>query len=88
MHWRDHVEVDERRSPGRPPNSIAREAVELARGVLERCGLELRSLYRGKWTIQRKGKWHLLSQIFADTSSDLRHHLEDSLMDSPLAEKS
>jgi hypothetical protein len=39
--------------------------------VLQIAGLEL--------TTERKGKWHLLSQIFADTSRDLRHHLTASL---------
>jgi hypothetical protein len=35
------------------------------------CGLEL--------TTERNGKWHLLSQIFADANRDLRHHLTASL---------
>jgi hypothetical protein len=80
MHWNDNVEFDARRSRGRPSNTPARDAVELARRVLETCDLEL--------TTTRKGQWHHLSQIFADTSRDLRHHLDASLADSPLAEKS
>jgi hypothetical protein len=80
MHWSDRAEFDEHRSRGRPPNTRARDAVELTRSMLEMRGLELTTLL--------KGKWHCLSQIFADSSSDLRHHLHDSLRDSPLAEKS
>lgn len=57
----------------RPANKRARWAVRLARLLLEQRGCEL--------TTGRVGKWHTLSQILADTRSDLRHHL------SALAEK-
>jgi hypothetical protein len=56
-----------RRPSGQPTNKRARSAVIWAHVVLEGEGLEV--------TTERKGKWHLLSQIFADTSRDLRHHL-------------
>ena len=58
MHWNDHVEFDERRSRGQPPNTRTRDAVKLARRVLEMCDLKL--------TTERKGQWHRLSQMFAD----------------------
>lgn len=80
MRWIDNVEFDERRSRGHPANKWARDRVELARDVLETFGLEL--------TKKRKDKWHRLSQMFGETDADLRHHLEDSLRDRPLAEKS
>jgi hypothetical protein len=57
----------------RPPNKRARLAVAWARFLLEAGGYEL--------TTKRGGQWHKLSQILADTRSDLRHHL------SALAEK-
>ena len=57
----------------RPTNKRARFAVGLARGLLKQRGCEL--------TTGRLEKWHTLSQILADTRSDLRHHL------SALAEK-
>jgi hypothetical protein len=56
-----------RRPSGQPTNKRARSAVIWAHVVLEGEGLEV--------TTERKGKWHLLSQIFADTSRDPRHHL-------------
>jgi hypothetical protein len=61
------------RSPktGRPYNYSARLAVSSARALLETGGIEL--------TTERKGKWHLMSQIFAGTKQDLRHHLIASL---------
>jgi hypothetical protein len=59
------------RSRGHPANKQTRKAVHWARFVLEMGGIEL--------TTERKGKWHLLSQIFAHTSRDLRHHLTASL---------
>jgi hypothetical protein len=55
----------------RPPNKSARLAVDLARNLLDQRGCEL--------TTERKGKWHLLSQVFAESSRDLRHHLTASL---------
>jgi hypothetical protein len=71
---------ERRRSRGRPANIKARRQVELARVLLEMCECQL--------TTERNGRWHLLSQVFADTSRDIRHHLEASRRDSPLAEKS
>jgi hypothetical protein len=56
-----------RRPGGHPANKWARKAVAMAGFVLEITGLER--------TTERKGKWHLLSQIFANTNRDLRHHL-------------
>jgi hypothetical protein len=64
-----------RRPGGHPPNKWVRKAVGWASFVLEIEGLEL--------TTERKGKWHLLSQIFADTNRDLRHHLTASLAENP-----
>jgi hypothetical protein len=64
-----------RRPSGHPANKRARSAVGWARFVLESEGLEL--------TTERNGKWHRLSQIFADTGSDLRHHLTASLAENP-----
>jgi hypothetical protein len=64
-----------RRSLGKPVDIRARNAVGWARFVLGVCNLEL--------TTERKGKWHLLSQIFAETSRDLRHHLAASLAKNP-----
>jgi hypothetical protein len=76
VHTDLHVRVNGvmvRRPPPRkrPPNKNAQRAVSLARFLLEQSGCEL--------TTERKGKWHLLSQAFADTSRDLRHHLTASL---------
>ena len=51
--------------------SLMEVTVELARRVLEMFDLKLTTL--------RKDKWHLLSQVFADTECDLRHHLDASL---------
>ena len=51
--------------------------------MLDLCDLELRT--------EHKAKWHLLSQLFADSKRDLRHHLSASLVERPtipLAEKS
>jgi hypothetical protein len=59
----------------RPPNKEALHAVKLARFVVEQRGCEL--------TTERKGKWHLLSQVFAGTSRDLRHHLTALLTRKP-----
>ena len=59
------------RPSGQPANKTAQRAVGLAHFLLEQRGCEL--------TTERKGKWHLLSQIFADTSRDLRHHLTAEL---------
>ncbi len=68
---------------GRPPDRKTRGDVELARYVLEMCHEPLTTL--------RDGKWHRLSQLFADTKRDLRHHLDASLAHDPptavLAEK-
>jgi hypothetical protein len=76
-------ETDLPKRRGRPPNRRARGDVELARGVLEMCHEPL--------TTSRDGKWHRLSQLFADTKRDIRHHLDASLADDPptaaLAEK-
>jgi hypothetical protein len=60
-----------RRPSGQPPNERARRAVNLAGRLLMAEGHKL--------TTERKGKWHLLSQIVADTDRDLRHHLTASL---------
>jgi hypothetical protein len=60
-----------RRPSGHPTNKWVRKAVGWAEIVLMTRGLEP--------TTERKGKWHLLSQIFADTKRDLRHHLTASL---------
>lgn len=51
----------------RPVDERTRAATGIAGKLLEMRGFEL--------TTERKGKWHLLSQTFADTSRDLRHHL-------------
>lgn len=59
------------RQRGQPGNKRARSAVELARFLLEQRGCEL--------TAERQSKWHLLSQIIAETRRDLRHHLTASL---------
>ena len=59
------------RPSGQPANKNAQQAVDMARLLLEQRGCEL--------TTERKGKWHLLSQIFAETSRDLRHHIAGSL---------
>lgn len=75
----DRIELLGRRSRGRPADKTTRQWVELARLLLEMCECEL--------TTVRKGKWHLLAQLFADTGRDIRHHLDASLADSPLAEK-
>jgi hypothetical protein len=59
--------------PGkRPPNKRALYAAKLAWLVLllRRCEL----------TTEREGKWHLLSQVFAETNRDIRHHLTASLL--------
>jgi hypothetical protein len=64
-----------RRPGGQPANLRTRRAVRCAVMALERHGLEL--------TTERKGKWHLLSQIFADTKRDLRHHLSAVLAKPP-----
>jgi len=56
----------------RPVNELARAAVGAAHVLL---------LERGyKVTTERKGKWHALSRILADTDKDLRHHLIASLI--------
>jgi hypothetical protein len=67
--------VKPRHPSGHPVNRSARVAVLLARSLLEQRGCEL--------TTERKSKWHLLSQIFAGTSRDLRHHLTASLAENP-----
>lgn len=83
---KDRLKFAERwrpRARGRKRDKRAREAVGLARLVLGLCGLEL--------TTERGGKWHRLSQLFADSKRDLRHHLKASLVERPtipLAEKS
>ena len=64
-----------RRPSGHPANKSARRAVQLARFLLEQRGCELRT--------ERESKWHLLSQMFAETSRDLRHHLTASLAENP-----
>jgi hypothetical protein len=64
-----------RRPSGQPANKSARRAVQLARFLLEQRGCELRT--------ERESKWHLLSQMFAETSRDLRHHLTASLAENP-----
>jgi hypothetical protein len=66
------------RSRGRPASERVRRAVMWAGIIIQTCGLEL--------TLERKGKWHLLSQVLADTDGDLRHHLKARLPDL-LAEK-
>jgi len=55
------------RPGGQPANTRAQSAVVLAGALLMAEGIKL--------TTERKAQWHLLSQIFADTSRDLRHHL-------------
>ena len=55
------------RPSGQPANKKARRAVGLAHLLLVQRGCE--------FTTNRKGKWHLLSQVFAETNRDLRHHL-------------
>jgi hypothetical protein len=62
----------------RPPNKGAPRAVSAARFVLEQRRCEL--------TTERRGKWHLLSQVFANTSRDLRHHLTAALTRKPRPE--
>jgi hypothetical protein len=69
------VVVKRPRPSGQPVNKNAQRAVDLARFLLEQHGREL--------TTERQGKWHFLSQVFADTSRDLRHHLTASLAEKP-----
>jgi hypothetical protein len=64
-----------RRPGGHPANKWVRKAVGWASFVLEVEGLEL--------TLGRKSNWHLLSQIFAETDRDLRHHLTGWLTRKP-----
>ena len=59
------------RARNRPANKRERTAVQLACFLLERRGYEL--------TTMRKGRWHRLVQILADTDRDLRHYLTASL---------
>jgi hypothetical protein len=61
-----------RRPGGRPPDKATKLAVEWTRLVLEMCACEP--------TTERKGKWHRLAQLWADTDRDLRRHLEESLV--------
>jgi hypothetical protein len=67
-----------RRPSGQPANKWVRSAVNWAGFVLQVEGLEL--------TTERKSKWHLLSQIFANTTRDLRHHLTAFLAESRIIE--
>jgi hypothetical protein len=67
--------VRRRRPSGHLANKSARRAVQVARFLLEQRGCEL--------TTERKSKWLLLSQMFAETSRDLRHHLTASLAENP-----
>jgi hypothetical protein len=57
-----------RRPAGHPVNKRVRSAVHWAGALLMNEGHKL--------TTEREGKWHMVSQIFADTGSDLRHHLD------------
>jgi hypothetical protein len=63
------------RSRGRPAHKRARFAVWWARFSLEERGIEV--------TTERKGKWHVLSQVLAGTDHDLRHHLTALLAEKP-----
>jgi len=69
------VVVRRPRPSGHPANKSARAAVGYVRLLLELRKCEL--------TTERKGKWHLLSQIFAKTNRDLRHHLTAELAENP-----
>jgi hypothetical protein len=66
-----------RRPSGRPVDEVTRNAVAAARLLLE--------MHRLEPTTDRKGKWHRLAQIFADTERDLRHHLDNLLEEQPPA---
>jgi hypothetical protein len=74
IHWAATHLNNSKRAPrpgGRPVDQAARAAVAKARFLLEALGLPL--------TTGRKGMWHQVSQDFADTNHDLRHHLANSL---------
>jgi hypothetical protein len=51
----------------RPVNRTGRAAVMTAKLLLGKRRFEL--------TKERKGRWHMLAQVLANTSSDLRHYM-------------
>ena len=59
------------RPANRPANKTAQAAVTTAKIFLGKRGFLL--------TTTRKGKWHQLAQVLANTQSDLRHHITDLL---------
>jgi hypothetical protein len=56
-----------RRPSNRPANITAKAATKAASILLTQRGWEL--------TTERSGHWHTLTQILANTSKDLRHHM-------------
>ncbi len=54
----------------RPLNKTARAAVSSAGILLIQCGLQ------AELDNTRKGKWHELAKVLADTRSDLRHYMD------------
>ena len=54
----------------RPINKTAKAAVRDAGMLLIQCGLQ------AELDKTRKGKWHELAKVLADTRSDLRHYMD------------